>query len=115
VSSDRDDDLRARFAALRAVDRTRAPVFDVRTAPRPRARALAWSGGALAVATVLALSLAWRGQAPEPEPSATAAPEVMVRLAVDLPSDFLLDDETADVRRDVPQFAPETNDEVPFL
>ena len=115
MSVDRDDDLRARFAALRSVDRTRAPGFDLRPAPRPRGRALAWSGGALAVAAVLALSLAWRGETPEPEAAATAAPEVMVRLAVDLPSDFLLDDEAADVRRDVPQFAPATNDEVPFL
>ena len=115
MSADREDDLRARFAALRSVDRTRAPGFDLRPASRSRGRALAWSGGALAVAAVLALSLAWRGQAPEYAPATAAAPEVMVRLAVDLPSDFLLDDEAADVRRDVPQFAPETNDEVPFL
>lgn len=113
MSVDRDDDLRARFAALRAGDARRAPAFDVHRAPRPRVRALAWTGGALAFAAVLALALAWRTRAPEPV--AAAAPEVMLHLAAEMPSDFLLDDEAADVREDAPQLAPETNDEVPFL
>ena len=114
MSGERDDDLRARFAALRASDAMRAPRFDVRPAPRSRSGVLAWSGGALAIAAVLALSLAWRGRDPE-RGAATPPPDVMVHLAAGMPTDFLLDDEAADVRRDAPQFAPETNDEVPFL
>jgi hypothetical protein len=114
VTVDRDDDLRVRFAALRAGDAKRAPTFAAPEPAHPRGRALAWSGGALAVAAVLALSFAWRG-GEQAAVVATGVPDVMLHVAVDMPSDFLLDDELSDVRRDAPQFAPEPNDEVPFL
>lgn len=115
MTTERDDDLRGRFAALRTADAHRVPVFDVRRGERPHGRAWAWTGGAFAVAAVLAVSLAWRAGTPEPAMPAPGTPEVMLHVAADMPSDFLLDEETADIRRDAPAFAVDTNDEVPFL
>jgi hypothetical protein len=115
VTIDRDDDLRTRFAALRAADAVRAPAFDARPREHARGRALAWSGGALAFAAVVALSLAWRDQAPGTGRTASATPEVMLHVASEMPSDFLLGDAATDVRRDAPAFVTDTNDEVPFL
>ncbi len=115
MTSDRDDDLRARFAALRAADARRVPQFDVRPSAYPRGRGWAWTGGAVALAAVLAVSFAWRVGKPGRDIPAPAAPEVMLHVADEMPSDFLLEGEAADIRRDAPVFAVETNDEVPFL
>lgn len=116
-----EEALRARFAALRGADRAAAPSFDaVADRPRGRHRGLAWSGLAvagLAAAVVAALALVDRTPMVEhAAPVAGAAiSEVMLSVAAEMPSDFLLAPPSDDVRRDTPRLTRADNDEVPFL
>ena len=107
--------LRVRFAALRRADGALAPSFD-RVLDRPRKRAFAWPGllAAATVASVVAVVM-WVVREPPPALTPAVVSEVMVNVAAEMPSDFLLAPPSEDVRRDAPRLRRAANEEVPFL
>lgn len=112
-----EEALRGRFAALRAADRLAAPSFEaVRDAPRRGSGRSFWPAAAMvgALAVLVAVGLQVRAPAP-PSPALSAPTEVMLSVAAEMPSDFLLESSSDDVRRDTPRLTRADNEEVPFL
>ena len=112
-----EEALRARFAALRAADRAAAPSFvALLDAPRRGSGSRFWPAVAMvgALAVLVAVGLQVRAPAP-PSPALPAPTDVMLSVAAEMPSDFLLEPPSDDVRRDTPRITRADNEEVPFL
>ena len=112
-----EETLRARFAALRAADQVAAPSFDaVLDASHRGSGSRLWPAAAMvgALAVLVAVGLRVRAPAP-PSPTLPAPTEVMLSVAAEMPSDFLLEPPSDDVRKDLPRLTRADNEEVPFL
>lgn len=113
----RDDRiLHERFAALRASDATHAPGFDALLAARSPPRS-GWAVPAFALAAAFAVLVAWRRvqMSSATQVASVPMPDVMLHVANEMPSDFLLETGFVDVRREPPALDPSVNQEVPFL